>query len=112
MIGLTIAQKTKNSSQPNADTLFGDEIEVAQKEINLLKAQGINKIILQTHVGYALDKKLAESLTDVDVIIGGDSHTLLGPQSLSKYGLTQEAEYPTQLRNKDGDLVCIAQACQ
>lgn len=112
VIGLTIAQKTKNSSQPNADTLFGDEIEVAQKEINLLKAQGINKIILQTHVGYALDKKLAESLTDVDVIIGGDSHTLLGPQSLSKYGLTQEAEYPTQLRNKDGDLVCIAQAWQ
>ena len=41
------------------------------KEINQLKAQGINKIILQTHVGYELDKKLATSLSGVDVIIGG-----------------------------------------
>lgn len=112
IIGLTIASKTKNSSQPNADTMFSDEIETAQKEINQLKAQGINKIILQTHVGYELDKKLATSLSGVDVIIGGDSHSLLGPKSLSKYGLTPEGEYPTQLKNKDGDLVCVAQAWQ
>lgn len=112
IIGLTIASKTKNSSQPNADTMFSDEIETAQKEINQLKAQGINKIILQTHVGYELDKKLATSLSGVDVIIGGDSHSLLGPKSLSKYGLTPEGDYPTQLKNKDGDLVCVAQAWQ
>ena len=59
-----------------------------------------------------LDKKLATSLSGVDVIIGGDSHSLLGPKSLSKYGLTPEGEYPTQLKNKDGDLVCVAQAWQ
>lgn len=112
IIGLTIAKKTKNSSQPNADTTFSDEIETAQKEINQLKAQGINKIILQTHVGYDLDQQLAKSLTDVDVIIRGDSHTLLGPESLSKYALTSQGAYPTQLRNKDGDLLCIAQAWQ
>lgn len=84
VIGLTIANKTANSSRPNPDTQFYEEVEAAQKEIDRLKAQGINKIILQTHVGYALDQKLAQSLTDVDVIVGGDSHTLLGPQSLSK----------------------------
>ncbi len=112
IIGLTIAKKTKNSSQPNADTTFSDEFETAQKEIDLLKAQGINKIILQTHVGYDMDKQLATKLSGVDVIIGGDSHTLLGPNSLTKYGLTPEGAYPTQLRNKDGDLVCVAQAWQ
>ncbi len=110
IIGLTIASKTKNSSQPNADTLFTDEIEAAQKEIDSYKAQGIKNIILQTHVGYDLDKKLATSLTDVDVIIGGDSHTLLGPDSLKKYSLSPEGAYPTQLKNKDGQLVCVAQA--
>ncbi len=78
-VELTIASKTKNSSQPNQDTLFHDEITVAQNEINQLKKQGIKKIILQTHVGYELDQKLAQELTDVDVIIGGDSHTLFGP---------------------------------
>ena len=112
VIGLTIADKTKNSSQPNEDTLFSEEIKTAQKEIDQLKTQGINKIILQTHVGYGLDQKLAQQLTDVDVIIGGDSHSLLGPESLKKYGLSPEGAYPTQLRNKDGDLVCIAQAWQ
>ncbi len=112
IIGLTIASKTKNSSQPNADTMFADEIATAQKEIDALKAQGIKNIILQTHVGYDLDQQLAKSLTDVDVIIGGDSHTLLGPDSLKKYGMTPEGAYPTQLKNKDGHLVCIAQAWQ
>lgn len=112
VIGLTIAAKTKNSSQPNQDTMFSDEIETAQKEIDVLKKQGINKIILQTHTGYDLDKKLATSLTDVDVIIGGDSHSLLGPESMSKYGLSPEGDYPTQLRNKDGDPVCVVQAWQ
>lgn len=112
VIGLTVAKKTKNSSQPNADTVFLDEIETAQKEIDFYKSQGIQHIILQTHVGYDLDQQLAQSLTDVDVIIGGDSHTLLGPKNLSKYGMTPEGDYPTQLRNKDGDLVCVAQAWQ
>ena len=112
IIGLTVAKKTKNSSQPNADTLFTDEIETAQKEIDQYKAQGIKNIILQTHVGYDLDQQLAQSLTDVDVIIGGDSHTLLGPDSLKKYGMTPEGAYPTQLKNKDGHLVCVAQAWQ
>ena len=112
MIGLTIASKTKNASQPNADTMFADEIATAQKEIDAYKAQGIKNIILQTHVGYDLDQKLATSLTDVDVIIGGDSHTLLGPDSLKKYGMSPEGAYPTQLKNKDGQLVCVAQAWQ
>ena len=112
IIGLTVAKKTKNSSQPNEDTLFADEIETAQKEIDQYKAQGIKNIILQTHVGYDLDQQLAKSLTDVDVIIGGDSHTLLGPDSLKKYNMTPEGAYPTQLRNKDGKLVCVTQAWQ
>lgn len=112
IVGLTIAGKTKNASQPNADTIFLDEIQTAQQEINLLKSQGINKIILQTHVGYELDQKLAQQLTDVDVIVGGDSHTLLGPKQLENIGLKPEGAYPTQLTNKSGDPVCVAQAWQ
>ncbi|MEW9150538.1 5'-nucleotidase C-terminal domain-containing protein [Acinetobacter indicus] len=112
IIGLTIADKTKNASQPNSDTTFANEIEAAQQEIDRLKAQGIHKIILQTHTGFALDQQLAAALTDVDVIVGGDSHTLLGPDSLKAVGLSPSGAYPTQARNKDGDLVCIAQAWQ
>lgn len=112
VVGLTIAGKTKNASQPNADTIFADEVKTAQQEIDNLKSQGVNKIILQAHLGYDFDKKIAQQLTDVDVIVGGDSHTFLGPKQLETVGLKPEDEYPKQLKNKNGDPVCIVQAWQ
>ncbi|MBF7689092.1 bifunctional metallophosphatase/5'-nucleotidase [Acinetobacter rathckeae] len=112
LVGITIAGKTKNASQPNADTVFAEEIATAQAQIDQLKAQGVDKIILQTHVGYERDLNIATQLNDVDVIIGGDSHTLLGPESLKTVGLNPVADYPTVVKNKQGDKVCIAQAWQ
>ncbi|ESK36698.1 NAD nucleotidase [Acinetobacter nectaris CIP 110549] len=111
-IGLTVADKTKNASQPNLDTIFANELEIAQGEINRLKAEGINKIILQTHLGYKFDIQLAQQLTGVNVIVGADSHTLLGPSNLNNIGLKPEGAYPTQVKNKDGEPICIAQAWQ
>ena len=112
LIGVTIANKTKNASRPNQDTIFNDEIVTTQKYIDELKQQGINKIIVQSHMGYSLDKDLATQLSGVDVIVGGDSHTLLADEKLKNYGLTPESDYPTVIKNKDGDQVCIVQAWQ
>lgn len=112
IIGITIAKKTKNAAQTNADTLLTDELTAAQQEIDALKAQGVNKIILQSHIGYDFDQKIAQQLTDVDVIVGADSHTFLGPQSLNTVGLKPQGEYPTRTTNKNGDPVCIVQAWQ
>lgn len=111
-IGLTIANKTKNASRPNADTTFSDELATAQKYIDELKAQGINKIVIQSHVGYDQEMELAQKLSGVDVIVGGDSHTLLAPAKLADYGITPSGNYPTELKNKDGDKVCVVQAWQ
>lgn len=112
LIGLTIANKTKNASRPNQDTVFKDEIVTAQKYIDQLKQQGINKIIVQSHLGYGLEKDLATKLSGVDVIVGGDSHTLLADAKLKNYGISPEGDYPTTLKNKDGDQVCVVQAWQ
>ena len=112
LIGLTIANKTKNASRPNQDTVFNDEIVTAQKYIDQLKQQGINKIIVQSHLGYGLEKDLATKLSGVDVIVGGDSHTLLADAKLKNYGISPEGDYPTTLKNKDGDQVCVVQAWQ
>ncbi|WP_081408361.1 5'-nucleotidase C-terminal domain-containing protein [Acinetobacter sp. SFB] len=112
LIGLTIANKTKNASRPNQDTVFNDEIVTAQKYIDELKQQGINKIIVQSHLGYGLEKDLATKLSGVDVIVGGDSHTLLADAKLKNYGISPEGDYPTVLKNKDGDQVCVVQAWQ
>lgn len=112
LIGLTIANKTKNASRPNQDTVFKDEIVTTQKYIDQLKQQGINKIIVQSHLGYGLEKDLATKLSGVDVIVGGDSHTLLADTKLKNYGISPEGDYPTVLKNKDGDQVCVVQAWQ
>ena len=111
-IGLTIANKTKNSSRPNPDTIFKDEITTAQKYIDELKQQGINKIVVQSHLGHQFEKDLAAQLSGVDVIVGGDSHTLLADPKLKEYGITPEDQYPVMLRNKEGDPVCVVQAWQ
>ena len=111
LVGLTIAGKTKASSSPDADTTFDDETVAAQREIDALRAKGINKIVVMSHIGYDYDKTVISKLSGVDVVVGGDSHTLVGPASLSTYGVGSPAgAYPTQLTNKDGKPVCLVQA--
>lgn len=111
IVGLTIAGKTKASSSPDADTTFEDEVTAAQREIDKLRSQSINKIIVMSHVGYGYDKEIAAKLSGVDVIVGGDSHTLLGPDALKTTGVgTPGGAYPTRLTDKDGKNVCVVQA--
>ncbi|WP_404359322.1 5'-nucleotidase C-terminal domain-containing protein [Methylotuvimicrobium sp. KM1] len=109
-IGIDIAQKTQVSSQPFESTVFLDEVETAQYYVDELKAKGIENIVLVTHYGYQNDINLANQISGVDAIIGGDSHALLG--DLSAFGLASSGPYPTSTLNKDGEPVCIAQAWQ
>lgn len=111
IVGLTIAQKTQASSSPDAGTTFEDEATAAQREIDRLRNQGVNKIIVMSHVGYQYDLQIAPKLSGVDVVVGGDSHTLLGPAAMTTTGVgTPGGAYPTQLTDKDGKPVCVVQA--
>ena len=109
IIGLSPGAKIKNSSRPLASTEFKDEVSSAQQAIDELRGQGVRHIVLLSHLGYEADKVIAPQLTDVDVIIGGDSHSLLG--DFSAVGLSSASgSYPTLVKNKSGDTVCIGQA--
>jgi len=108
IIGIVVRGKTQDSSRPLASTRFLDEAETAQRYIDELKRSGVRHIVLLTHHGYAADQALAARLSDVDVIIGGDSHTLLG--DFTEYGLASAGPYPTLAKNADGEAVCIGQA--
>src|SRR5690606_33347912 len=110
LVGLTAARKTAGSSRPDPGTWFEDEATAAQAEIDSLRAQGVDRIVLQSHVGYLADLELARRLQGVDVIVGGDSHTLLGPDVLKDYGLRPAAPYPSMAVSGDGKPVCVAQA--
>lgn len=111
IIGITIAGKTKNSSSPDPTTTFADETTTAQKYIDELAGKGVNRIILLTHQGYSNDLTMATKLKGVDVIVGGDSHTLLG-DGFKAYGLAPLGPYPTKATDNSGKQVCVAQASQ
>lgn len=112
IIGLTVAGKTMRSSRPSQGTILEDEAQAAQAEIGKLQAMGVDIIILATHIGYKADLELASQLSGVDLVVGGDSHSLLGPAVLKTYGITPAGPYPTRTTDKDGKPVCIAQAWQ
>ena len=52
-------------------------IKSVQKEIDNLKSQGINKIILLSHSGKSNDKRIAQETDGIDLIFGGHTHDLL-----------------------------------
>ena len=79
---------------------FNQTIEALQNEINNLRAQGINKIVLLSHSGYEKDKEYAKNLDGVDIIVGGHTHTVVDG--------TKEGE--NIVRSKSGEPVLIVQA--
>ncbi len=110
IIGIDIASKTKNSSNPDDTTTFLDEVETVNRYSKELRQSGIDKIILLTHYQYENDIALAQQIKDVDVIVGGDSHTLLG--DFSEVGLNSSGAYPTEVLSRNNKKVCIVQAWQ
>lgn len=48
-----------------------------QEEVDKLKQQGLNKIILISHGGNNFEKEIAQRISGIDVIIGGHSHDLI-----------------------------------
>ncbi|XP_045503450.1 apyrase-like [Colias croceus] len=69
--------ETQTSSNPGK-VLFLDPIKAAKKEAQLLTDEGIDIIILLSHCGLDIDKKIAREVGEhIDIIIGGHSHSLL-----------------------------------
>lgn len=110
IIGIDIVRKTVMSSSPDETTIFLDEAETAQKMVDELKQSGIKHIIILAHYGYNNELELAKKIDGVDLIIGGDSHTLLG--DFDKLGLNAAGPYPTIVKGIGGKLVCVATAWQ
>ncbi|WP_288194496.1 5'-nucleotidase C-terminal domain-containing protein [uncultured Phyllobacterium sp.] len=101
----TITTDTADISTPGPTVKFADEIETLKKQVEALKAEGVNKIIALNHDGYLKDKQIAASVAGISVIVGGHSHTLLSntdPQALGPY--------PTLVKGPSGRDVPIVQA--
>ena len=72
---------------------MNNTIKAIQEEVNLLKKQGINKIILISHLGIDKDKKVAKETDGIDVIVGGHSHHVIdGIKPNDNYYLSKSNE--------------------
>ncbi len=76
LIGLT-PQDTDELASPGKNITFTDPSSAVQGEVDRLSAEGVNKFIVLSHSGFAVDKLVAANTTGVDVIVGGHSNTLL-----------------------------------
>lgn len=71
------------SSSPSPGTYLTDELAAVRKAVAELEAQGVRKIVLLSHVGLSNDILWAPELAGIDVIVGGDSHSLMGPANIA-----------------------------
>ena len=84
-------------------TFFEDTTACLQRTVRDLEAQGVKYIIALTHIGLPADRELARSVDGVDIIVGGHSHSYLGPDS-------EEGPYPIIERSPSGQPVLVVTA--
>ena len=76
IFGLT-TEDTAFLANPGDNVVFEDAVAKAKETIEMLEAQGVDKIIALSHLGYQPDVELAGKVDGIDVIVGGHSHTTL-----------------------------------
>ncbi|MBC6438603.1 MAG: 5'-nucleotidase C-terminal domain-containing protein [Rhodobacteraceae bacterium] len=100
-----LATDTAETSSPGPNVIFTDEIQSLQADADRLTEAGVDIIIALTHVGLPDDIRIAQSVTGIDLIVGGHSHTYLSADDPDRDG-----PYPTWVANPRGRMVPIVQA--
>ncbi|OMJ10259.1 5'-nucleotidase [Smittium culicis] len=101
IIGLT-TNNTAWTSSSGPNVVFTDMVNSVNDSIDKLHAAGIKRIMLLSHIGYQIDKKLASLIKPgVSVIVGAHSHTFLysgkDPKVIGENKV--EGNYPTLIKN-------------
>jgi 5'-nucleotidase / UDP-sugar diphosphatase len=102
ILGITTPD-TAFLSSPGPVT-FQDEIEHLNEAVERLRAEGVNNIVLLSHVGFVRDQEIAAQVDGLSVIVGGHSHTLLSNSDDST------PDYATMVESPSGRAVPIVQA--
>ncbi len=117
LIGVTTTS-TETGSSPGPNVHFGDYVPYIQQQADALTAEGINKIIVMSHIGYDVDIENVPQLSHVDVIVAGHDHALLGdPATVEALGIPKQiprikGPYPTVLKDKDGNDTVVVTAME
>ena len=97
-----VTTTTPDISYPAPTLEFVDEIAAITEEAARLKSDGVDIILALGHSGYDVDQEIARQVADVDVVVGGHSHSFLytgEPPSVE----VPEGEYPTYVTQVRGE---------
>ncbi len=80
-LGLNIDPESLIAESTREGVKYSDVFAEADKWASFLKnKKKCDLVVAVTHIGYSADKKLAQQSKDIDIIIGGHSHTLIEPE--------------------------------
>ncbi|TPM33042.1 5'-nucleotidase C-terminal domain-containing protein [Mesorhizobium sp. B2-3-5] len=100
-----VTNDTPELASPGPNIAIEDDVKSITAEVEKLQAQGINKIIAVTHIGYNRERDIIAKIPGIDVVVGGHSHTLLSNTDPKAAG-----PYPTMVDNPGGYKVPVVQA--
>ena len=110
IVGLTTPSLPTISS-PGGVEVLTDLAAIAQAEVDALTAQGVNKIILISHLqGLDSEIELVSELRDVDVVIGGGGDEVLADDGDRLFPGDQDdvvGSYPQVATDADGNAVPV-----
>ncbi|MFC3860102.1 bifunctional metallophosphatase/5'-nucleotidase [Deinococcus antarcticus] len=96
-------------SSPGPNVKMIELMTGIRNSADALKAQGINKVVLVSHLGYTVEQQVAATVPGIDLIVGGHSHTLLGTFDNKDFPKS-EGPYPTIVNNPDGNKTLLVAA--
>lgn len=125
LIGV-VTEDAPQIASPGPNLKFLDYVSSVNITAALLRAQGVNKIILLSHYGYEVDLTKAKALSGVDIIVSGHDHKLLGGADYinaqtsdatlatpyAGQGSLSAGAYPTQLTNLEGDPLLVVSSSE
>lgn len=97
--------ETPEIASPDKADVFRPPVDYLTAAAKALQAEGVNKIILVSHLGVNADVEVAEKVPGIDAIVGGHTHTLFSNS-------VEDApyKYPLMVEGPDGRAVPIVQA--
>lgn len=105
VMGLSVPMITEMMlSRKVSSYVFDDPVETAARLAPQLAGQADLTVAL-THIGLTRDRKLAETVPEIDLIIGGHSHdTLEKPEFVGKTAIVQAGQYAHYLGRVEVEL--------
>lgn len=107
IMGINVDPTSLISEENYAGMKFKDIVTTANETAAELKKKGCDLVVAVTHIGYDVDNgktddlDLARASKDIDIIIGGHSHTFVDPKTPDKT--------PYWIKNAVGKDVLVAQ---